>query len=383
MKKSVMTSWIAVILLTACQKRVEIPPTKNTSQEKQQPSRCGMKEAMANLSPEIRSALASKGEATTFQAAELLLFLDFDGAFVRPGFPNPTGSVSSIVTGVRYCPQPSLTQAQIIEIIELVKDDYSPFKIQVTTDQAVFDAYTPTRNKELCIITTVPSVIGMPSGVGGVAPWYGPGIRAPYDPSFVFANLYGGNLRDIALTVSQEVAHTFGLDHQHYYNEEDCHFIFEYHPGFGTGPLSFAPIMGGGFNKRISNWYGQSCEVQNDFVFLNNQVELKPDDFPDSPTGNTSINANEINGVLEQTGDMDFMRINFRNPGPVTISSENIDIKVSLYTMGGHLLAEYDDPDDTNVTIPSANGMRYLKIEAVSNANMSSQFMTGQYKVFY
>ena len=122
---------------------------------------------------------------------------------------------------------------------------------------------------------------------------------------------------------------------------------------------------------------------QNDFVFLNNQVELRQDDFPNSPTGNNINMAPEISGILEQAGDVDFIRINFGNPGPVTITSENIDIKASLYLPNGQLIAEYENPDDTHVIIPSANGMRYLKIEAVSNANMSSQFMTGMYKITY
>ena len=62
-------------------------------------------------------------------------------------------------------------------------------------------------------------------------------------------------------------------------------------------------------------------------------------------------------------------------------ASENTDIKASLYSPNGQLLAVYENPDDTHVTIPSANELKYLKIEAISNVNMSSVFMTGQYKI--
>lgn len=62
-------------------------------------------------------------------------------------------------------------------------------------------------------------------------------------------------------------------------------------------------------------------------------------------------------------------------------ASQNTDIKASLYSPNGQILAVYENPDDTHVTIPSANELKYLKIEAISNVNMSSVFMTGQYKI--
>jgi hypothetical protein len=43
----------------------------------------------------------------------------------------------------------------------------------------------------------------------------------------------------------------------------------------------------------------------------------------------------------------------------------------------------FNDPDSPNVPVPSLNGMKYLKIEAASNGNMSAQFMTGTYRVIF
>ncbi|MDZ4796029.1 MAG: hypothetical protein SGI83_17245 [Bacteroidota bacterium] len=269
----------------------------------------------------------------------------------------------------------------------MVKDDFSPFEIQFTTEQAVYDAY-PMDNKQVCIVTTFPSVLGFSNAVAGVSPFAGLTFRLNNNPCFVFASVYGNILSEIAFTISHEVAHTIGLGHQSQYNQ-NCNFSFEYHPGFGTGPLSFVPIMGNSFGKRIINWFAQPCLVpgygipQNDFVFLNDQVALKQDDFPDQPGGSTIASANEISVVLEQAGDVDFVRIVFGKPGPVIITSENIDIKASLYLPNGELIAIYENPNYTHVTIPSVNGLKYLKIEAISNANMSATFMTGQYKIAY
>ncbi len=390
MKKLFFLIIMSSLFLTACQKTIDLPETENTIQEKQEQLHCGMEEAMANMSAEMKQAMLSNSLKTDAQAAELLIFLDFDGAVVRPGNGTAQGSfvTSPLVNGIRTCSPPNLTTEEKNTIIELVKDDFSPFNIQFTTEQSVYDAY-PMADKQVCIVTTIPSVLGQPNFVSGVSPFAGLTFRLNNNPCFVFASVYGNLLTEIAFTISHEVGHTMGLGHQSRY-DQNCNFSSEYHSGFGTGPLSFVPIMGNSFGKRIINWFAQPCLVtgygfpqipQNDFVFLNDQVELKEDDFPNQTGGGRVVVANEINGILEQAGDIDFIRIVFGNAGPVTITSENIDIKATLYSPSGQLIAEYENPDDTHVTIPSANGLKYLKIEAISNVNMSSQFMTGQYKI--
>lgn len=388
MKKLLLLIGLVVLLTTACKKQTE--EVNNLTKVEQQRPVCGMEEAMAGISAEMRQAMINESVKAESQAAELLLFLDFDGAVVFPGFPSPAGNRSPLLSGTRNCPAPSLSAAQIEEVIELVKDDFSPFKIVVTTDQSVFNTY-PAANKQICIITTFPTVIGMANGISGVAYWAGLGYRLPFNPSFVFANIFGGDLAEIAFTISHEAAHTMGLGHQSLYNS-NCGLINEYHPGFGNGTLGFGPIMGNG-GKRISNWFDQPCinpnsggGPQNDFALLNSQVSVKEDDFPNAagnPDSHQMVVGGLVEGILEEAGDADYILVNFRSPGPVTITSENIDLKVSLFNPGGQLISEHNNPDDTHVTIPSVRGLTFLKVEAVSNANMSSQFMTGKYKVSY
>ncbi|OSZ76860.1 hypothetical protein CAP36_10515 [Chitinophagaceae bacterium IBVUCB2] len=387
MKKIIILIGLILLLAPACKKQTVEVTTQNNVEQRPV---CGMEEAMASMSAEMRQDMRNESIQTEVAATELLLFLDFDGATVVSGFPSPTGYRSPLISGTRYCPAPSLSAAQIEEVIQLVKDDFSPFKIVVTTDQSVFNTY-PASNKQLCIITTIPTVIGMPNSIGGVAPFAGLSFRLPFNPSFVFANLFGGDLAEIAITISHEVAHTMGLGHQSLYNNS-CALINEYHPGFGNGLLGFGPIMGNG-GKRISNWFDQPCinpnsggGPQNDFALLNSQVNVKEDDFPNEAgnPGSHPINVGgPMDGILEQAGDVDYILINFQSPGPVTITSENIDLKVSLYNPGGGLISEYNDAEDTHVIIPAARGLAFLKVEAVSNTNMSSQFMTGKYKITY
>lgn len=345
---------------------------------------CGTDQAMEKIPHAARQDMIAS--SSVFRASELLLYLNFNGGMLRPGFGNAENLTSELVSRPTGCPAPFLTQAQKDEIVRLVSDDFSPFNIRVTTDATMFFAY-PRNNKEMLIVTTSPQVIGQPFGVAGVSPFAGIGFRLPNNIAFAFSSVVGNNPSDVAAVISHESAHLLGLGHQHLYSDS-CNFLTEYHPGFGSGPLSFAPLMGEGFSRGVNNWFAQSCTdpffgvAQNDYELINSQVEIRADDFPDTPDGST-IAAERVNGVLERAGDVDFLRINFKGRGAATITSNNIDLKVTVLTPGRHVVEEFNDPESTGVTIPLVMGMRYLKVQAASNENMSSQFMTGTYRVTY
>jgi hypothetical protein len=348
---------------------------------------CGMEQSMERMPRSLKESV--EASATSFRANELLLYINFNnpnGTLVFPGFGDAETMRSPIVNQVRFCPPPSLTQAQKDEIVRLVQDDFSPFNIRVTTDSAEFLAY-PRPLKEMCLITTIPQVIGRPAGTGGVAPFAGLGRRLANNFAFAFSDTVGNDPSDVAAIISHESGHLLGLGHQHQFNPA-CNFVDEYHAGFGIGPLAFDPLMGAAFTSGINNWFAQSCPSpifgppQDDYNLINDQVEVRTDDFPNIAEGPVHP-AESFEGRLESAGDVDFIRINFRSPGPVTISSDNIDLKVTLLNPGGRIIGEFNDPDTRNVTIPSANGMRFLKIEAAGNENMEAQFMTGTYRVLF
>jgi len=352
---------------------------------------CGTERTRAALPLETLSQMEKAGQRPDTPAAEILLFVDFDGATVRPGFANSTGQFSTIVNSIRTCPAPALNADQKNEVIRLLKDDYSPFNVRITTNQSDFDSYSPAANKELVIVTTLPSVIGQPTGISGVAPFTNIGTRLPFDPSFVFSAAVGNDPVAVAATVSHETGHTMGLAHQHLYNGS-CGVTSEYHPGFGTGPIAFAPIMGEGINATtgggIINWWAQSCPdptfgvPQNDYALLNQQVDVVSDDFPNSALG-VPVLARTFLGRLEQAGDTDYISINFKARQGSRVTSDNIDLKVSLCNAAGTVIAVFDDPAGRNVNIPYTPRARFLKIEAGPNPNISSAFMTGHYRVQY
>ncbi len=320
---------------------------------------------------------------------ELLIFVNFNlpqGTQITPGFDNADLLRSSLLSSTRTFPAPLLSASQKTEVLRRVKDDFSPFNIRVTTDQAEFTAYDQAR-KFMCLVSTSPTVGGFPNGTAGVSPFTGQ--RIPNSIVFVFSQTVGNNPIEVANTVSHEIGHSLaGLPHQHLYNNDmACQIVQEYHPNFGTGALSFGPLMGaaiGGF----TNWWAQPCIEPtfgvpfNDFVSINNQVVLRPDDFPNGAIGEP-VTSRLIQGILEQAADVDFIRVNFKSRGPITVTSDNIDLKVTLYNRIGVPMGEFDDPNATNVTIPATPRVRYISVQAGPNPNIGMEFMTGTYVVNY
>jgi hypothetical protein len=386
MNKLVMAAGIILILLASCRKTVQsieatVEPLSGSEQRI-----CGT-DHTGNMMPEdFKQQLLL--QRTTSAFPELLIYLDFDGEPVRPGFPTTTPGVTTslIISSTKLCPAPVLTQGDINTVIGFIEDDFSPFNIKFTTSRAEYDGYAPGQ-RLMCIFTTDPSVIGQ-SNILGVAPFVAAGVMLANQPCFVFctaianfANNHTDDNKFISSVGSQELAHLLGLEHQHQFSSS-CNFLSEFNGGSGTGPLGFSPIMGVG-NKRISNWWGQSCQAQNDFNAINQKVELKPDDFPDSPGEWTSTGATTIVGTLGHPGDVDFIFVQPLSPVAVSATSENIDLKISFCTPGGVEIASADNPEDTNALLGRIAGIGFLRVEAASNANLSSQFMTGNYSITF
>ncbi len=273
---------------------------------------------MKNLYKSILMVLAltgtiiSKSQVTdlnSYPSSTSVILLDFDGYVVSGTLWNTAGPFT--------CNSSGLNDAAITEVFNRVAEDYRPFNINVTTNEAKYNS-APFNKRMRIVITTSNAWYG--SGAGGVA-YISSFTWGDNTPGFVFSALLGYSVKNIGEAASHEAGHTFGLRHQSSYDAA-CVKTSDYNWGQGTGEIGWAPIMGAGYNQNMTLWNNgpnsNGCGViQNDLSVITNATNgfgYRPDDNTDvyataTPAIFNSSGQATISGVIEKTDDKDLFKI--------------------------------------------------------------------------
>ncbi len=143
----------------------------------------------------------------------LPIFMNRWGGTYYGGTDDGRQNRSSIVPGTSATVGGfSGTDAQWNEVMTCVADQFARFNVYVTDIEPLEGDYVES------VVGGTPDQLGLPFGVGGVAPW------DPFNCStianavvYTFADVYGtggGSMRAICETATQEIAHAFSVDHE-------------------------------------------------------------------------------------------------------------------------------------------------------------------------
>jgi len=160
------------------------------------------------------------------------------------------------------------------------------------------------------------------------------GNHAYYQPALVFQNGVGSGQKNIAEAAAHEAGHNLGLSH-------DGSATSAYYSGHG----SWAPIMGVGYYKAITQWskgeYAGANQTQDDLaVIQSNGARTIRDDYPDNrpqPLGTSSV----ATGIISTRSDVDVFSITVTQQSAITITatpaatSPNLDIALTPGGFGG------------------------------------------------
>ncbi len=295
----------------------------------------------------------------------------------------------------------TIERKAIAEIWHRIAEDYAPFDIDITTEEP--DQFTRTTGRVLFTRSKDANGISMPASTsGGVAfadVWGLTSYVSDYSPAFVYYNnLADGEPNSMAEAGAHEFGHNFGLSH-------DGTLDTGYFHGMGSGFVSWAPIMGVGYDSHVTQWskgeYTNANNKEDDVAIIGGQLGFRPDDHgntinnaspllldsygkisvttPETDPGNTEA---DNKGVIETRADVDMFYFD-TNGGSVTILLEpawtafyrneqrgaNLDIQAILYNAGGTMIKTDNPNNETKALINTTltAGRYYLSVEGVGN----------------
>lgn len=285
--------------------------------------------------------------------------------------------------------------SNIVSIWNRVAEDYIPFDVDVTTDPPTNDALLRTSAADTTYGTRV---VITKSGVvqcscGGVAYVGVVSLvnNTAHQPAWVFQDALSNNEKAIAEAISHEAGHTLGLVHDGQIVNGATN---AYYAGHGTGDTGWAPIMGAGYYKNVTQWsrgsYPGANNQQDDIAtFASAGILPRPDDV-----GNLIGNASSLNnigtgstatvqnfGVIETNTDVDMY--SFTTTGGIVsltvkpaASGPNLDVKLTLLQADGKILLS--DAQETilfaAITTALPAGTYYLAVTNSAHAASGNDY---------
>ncbi|MBL8484974.1 MAG: PKD domain-containing protein [Rhodocyclaceae bacterium] len=337
--------------------------------------------------------------------AKRVIYLDFRGGTLTGTAWNASYGITSINAPAFDLDgnTASFNDAELgrIQYIwQRVAEDYAPFDVDVTTEPPPADAITRASSSDdtfgtrVLITKDFTAATSSPCGCGGIA-YVGiyDDVGDYYKPALVFYNQLGaGNEKYVAEAISHEAGHNVGLSHDGF---NDGVTSQGYYAGHGSGVTGWAPIMGVGYYKELSQWskgeYPYATQAQDDLAVIQaTGVPLRADDHGDTPAAATPLDyaANGSTGSISGSGvmgtraDVDYFSF-YAGAGSATINvtpvarGANLDIQATLYDAFGNPLALVNPSTTLNasiaVTLPAA-GTYYLKVEGVGKGDLATGY---------
>ncbi len=214
-------------------------------------------------------------------ATPTIFFINKNGGTYRPGNNDARSNYSSIVDSVSTIPPWNVSTTTWNAVKACMVQMFSRWNVTITD----VDPGTTTPHYEI-VIAGSPEDIGMEQGVGGVSPFSGNCGVITNSIVFDFAEVWGSNVRDICETAAQEVAHSFGLDH-----EFMCQDPMTYLTDCGNKSFQNTAASCGEYSARQCSCGGST---QNSVAMLDTRLGLAGATIP--PT--TAITAPAANATV-------------------------------------------------------------------------------------
>lgn len=257
-----------------------------------------------------------------------------------------------------------------------VAEDFAPYDVDVTTQFPGEAAMTRANNADKvygtrALVSAIGSYFGSPGGIAYLGVFDNTGVNNK--PALIFPENLANDEKYIAEAISHEVGHNLGLSHDGVSGGDPYY----------TGQGNWAPTMGVGYYKPISQWsrgeYANANNTEDDLVVITqNGLTYRSDDFASTLATATALSGINItnNGIIGRTTDVDYFSVQSgAGLAQVTIApwerGASLHLSVSVYNSAGTLLTNRE-VTDTSAGVQSVSftatlvaGTNYISIEGV------------------
>ncbi len=309
--------------------------------------------------------------------ATAVIYCDMDGYNLPSGTPwNSGASLNAAGTG--------WSDIDMLTAWYVLVEDYAPFDVNVTTNEAVYNA-APNGWKTRVVFT--PTSYWSPGG--GVA------LRGSFnwnatEVCWVFTDGFGNSVR-AAEAGSHEAGHTLGLSHDGSSGDG------AYYKGHGV----WAPIMGVSYYLPLTQWsigdYANATNTTDDDTWI---IQDAVGGYRADDHGNTIGSASEIDyslngqgvavlnknkGIIERRTDKDVFHF-YVAGGSINLDvaatglpKPNLDFEIELLDASGNLIQKYtnNDADFTqavNISKVLVSGDYYLSMDGVGAGSAATKW---------
>ncbi|HSR99560.1 MAG TPA: hypothetical protein VLM79_21050 [Kofleriaceae bacterium] len=217
----------------------------------------------------------------TGRAQSRIIYLNPNGVILYPGKNDSSRDISSVVA------EPTLIEAWDTDELtwaltaECVAEIYAPFDV-VVTDEDPGD--TPHIE---AVLGGAPGDVGLADNVAGVSPFTSDCAIIESSMVFAFTDVLPDDPRTICEVISQEIAHSFGLDHERLASDPMTYLDYD-----GDRTFQDQSAACGEFSDRKCGINGTACRQRQNSVALLRQ-RLGPHGGSAIPSGDDTSDDND------------------------------------------------------------------------------------------
>ncbi|HEU5058644.1 MAG TPA: Ig-like domain-containing protein [Kofleriaceae bacterium] len=207
-------------------------------------------------------------EGGEVQAAGTLLYMNKDGGTYTPGNNDSRTNRSTVLQETRIVPPWDVDAGTWADVMSCVRAQFADYDIEVTDVDPGSAAHIES------VVGGSPTDLGLPEGVAGVSPFTPTCGVIANSVVFSFPEALPPSAQIVCEVATQEIAHSFGLDHEFL-----CEDPMTYLAGCGAKSFRNVAAPCGEFSARscaVPGKYDCGRDTQNSVALLTERLGLRP-----------------------------------------------------------------------------------------------------------